>query len=228
MKKPSTPVLSVGTLALLLMLASGASAQLRGTVTNARGAPIAGATITDMAGHRLAVSGADGGFALAHPAEQVEVTAAHYVVAVVTIVRGEGLRVVLHQPLETVVVTAYRSAVGSSDSAASTRVMNGQQLQRAAPPSLDGKLREIPGFELYRRSSSLVANPTTEGISLRGLGSTAASRSLVVLDDVPLNDPYGGWIHWEELPELAVQSVEIVRGGRRTYTVRARLVVSSA
>ncbi len=58
-----------------------------------------------------------------------------------------------------------------------------------------------------------MANPTTEGISLRGLGSTAASRSLVVLDDVPLNDPYGGWIHWEELPELAIQSVEVVRGG---------------
>jgi outer membrane receptor protein involved in Fe transport len=50
-------------------------------------------------------------------------------------------------------------------------------------------------------------------VSLRGLGSTAASRSLVVFDDVPLNDPYGGWIHWEELPELAVRSVEVVRGG---------------
>ncbi len=71
----------------------------------------------------------------------------------------------------------------------------------------------MPGFELFRRSSSLVANPTTEGISLRGLGSTAASRSLVVLDDVPLNDPFGGWVHWEELPELSVQSVEVVRGG---------------
>ncbi len=48
---------------------------------------------------------------------------------------------------------------------------------------------------------------------MRGLGSTAASRSLVVLDDIPLNDPFGGWIHWGELPELAIQSVEVVRGG---------------
>jgi outer membrane receptor protein involved in Fe transport len=86
-------------------------------------------------------------------------------------------------------------------------------LQQAATPALDGKLREVPGFQLFRRSSSLVANPTTEGISLRGLGSTAASRSLVVFDDVPLNDPYGGWVHWEELPELTVRSVEVVRGG---------------
>jgi hypothetical protein len=57
--------------------------------------------------------------------------------------------------------------------------------------------------ELFRRSSSLVANPSSQGISLRGLGSTSASRTLVTEDDVPLNDPVGGWIHWEEQPELA-------------------------
>jgi outer membrane receptor protein involved in Fe transport len=213
MKKPSTYVLKVCTLALLFFLVGGALAQTRGSVTNAHGDPIAGARITDMAGHRLAVSGTDGGFTLAHPPAQIEVTATHYVAAVVTVPSGQPLRVVLDRPLETVVVTAYRSALGSSDSPASTRVMDRQQLQQAATPALDGKLREIPGFQLFRRSSSIVANPTTEGISLRGLGSTAASRSLVVLDDVPLNDPYGGWIHWEELPELAIQSVEIVRGG---------------
>jgi len=28
-----------------------------------------------------------------------------------------------------------------------------------------------------------------------------------------MNDPYGGWIHWDELPELSVNSVEVVRGG---------------
>ncbi len=46
-----------------------------------------------------------------------------------------------------------------------------------------------------------------------GLGSTAASRSLVNFDGVPLNDPYGGWIHWEEIPAPVIQSVEVVRGG---------------
>ena len=202
---------------LVVVLGFGAAtcalAQTRGVVRNAQGAPIGSATITDMAGNRLAVSAADGSFTLAQPPDQIEVTAAHYVTSVVTIVPGQAVNVVLRQPLETVTVTAYRSALGSSDSPASTRVLDEQQLRQAASPSLDGKLREIPGFELFRRSSSLVANPTTEGVSLRGLGSTAASRSLVVLDDIPLNDPYGGWIHWEELPELAIHSVEIVRGG---------------
>ncbi|MGC2300080.1 MAG: TonB-dependent receptor, partial [Acidobacteriaceae bacterium] len=179
----------------------------------AHGAPVPAATIADMAGNPLAISSADGTFALHQPPHQIEVTALHYVTAVVTITPGQPLHVVLHQPLETVVVTAYRSALGSSDSPASTRVLDLQQLQQSASPSLDGKLTQIPGFTLFRRSSSLVANPTTEGVSLRGLGSTAASRSLVVLDDIPLNDPYGGWIHWEELPELSIHSVEVVRGG---------------
>ncbi|MGC2639301.1 MAG: TonB-dependent receptor [Acidobacteriaceae bacterium] len=202
---------------VLLFAAVAASAQspvaVRGTVENAQGQPIASATITDMAGKTLAVSGADGGFTLSAPPQQIEVVAAHYVAVVVNAVPGAPLHVILRQPLETVVVTAYRSPLGSEDSPASTRVLDRQQLERAASPALDGKLREVPGFQLFRRSSSLVANPTTEGISLRGLGSTAASRSLVVFDDVPLNDPYGGWIHWEELPPLVVHSVEVVRGG---------------
>jgi outer membrane receptor protein involved in Fe transport len=200
-------------IALAVLVAATASAQTSGTVRNAHGDPVAAASIADMAGHELAVSSSDGSFSLSQPPRQIEVIAPHYVAAVVTITPGRPVDVVLRQPLETVTVTAYLSALGSSDSPASTRVVGTQQLQQSASPALDGKLREVPGFELFRRSSSLVANPTTEGVSLRGLGSTAASRSLVVLDDIPLNDPYGGWIHWEELPELSLHSVEVVRGG---------------
>ncbi len=114
---------------------------------------------------------------------------------------------------ESVEVTAYRTPVAALESPVSTRVLDTAALRQAAPVGLDGKLRTVPGFDLFRRSSSLVANPTTEGVSLRGLGSTAASRTLVLWGDVPLNDPYGGWIHWEELPALAIGQVEVVRGG---------------
>jgi outer membrane receptor protein involved in Fe transport len=215
-----TPAGRLCVLALLALAAAGGGLRaagqsaVRGTVVDAGGAPVAAATVTDMAGRALAVTAADGTFTLTAAApQQIEVTAAHYLAAVVTVTPDAPLRVTLRMPLETVTVTAYRSPLGGEDSPASTRVLDRQQLEQAATPSLDGKLREVPGFQLFRRSSSLVANPTTEGVSLRGLGSTAASRSLVVLDDVPLNDPYGGWVHWEELPELAVRSVEVVRGG---------------
>jgi outer membrane receptor protein involved in Fe transport len=112
-----------------------------------------------------------------------------------------------------VTVTAYRTPLGELESPVSTRTLTPVELETAAPITMDGQVRQLPGVELFRRSSSLVANPTSQGISLRGLGSTSASRTLVTSDDVPLNDPLGGWIHWEEEPELAVSSIDVVRGG---------------
>jgi outer membrane receptor protein involved in Fe transport len=91
--------------------------------------------------------------------------------------------------------------------------MTGEQLREAPGFTLDDRLRQVAGFQLFRRTSSWVANPTTEGTTLRGLGSTAASRTLVLSDQVPLNDAYGGWIHWSEIPTLATRDVELMRGG---------------
>ncbi|HTY84497.1 MAG TPA: TonB-dependent receptor plug domain-containing protein, partial [Silvibacterium sp.] len=174
-----------------------APGQIQGKVVDARREPLGGSTILDSSGKLLATSAADGSFTVPAGTAEIEVRNAHYVTSIVPISGSGPLTVVLERPLETVVVSAYRSPLASADSPASTRLLDQQQLRESASPALDGKLRQVPGFELFRRSSSLVANPTTEGVSLRGLGSTAASRSLVLLDGVPLNDPYGGWIHWE-------------------------------
>jgi outer membrane receptor protein involved in Fe transport len=113
----------------------------------------------------------------------------------------------------TVEVTATRTPLALDASASSVRTMSEEQLQEAPGFTLDDSLRQVAGFQLFRRTSSWVANPTTEGTSLRGLGSTAASRTLVLSDQVPLNDAYGGWIHWDEIPKLAVREVELMRGG---------------
>ena len=112
-----------------------------------------------------------------------------------------------------VTVTAYRAPLGALESAATTRLLSQFALSTTATPTMDAQVRQLPGVELFRRSSSLVANPTSQGISLRGLGSTSASRTLLTEDDVPLNDALGGWIHWEEQPELAIDRIEVVRGG---------------
>jgi outer membrane receptor protein involved in Fe transport len=126
-----------------------------------------------------------------------------------------AVRVVL-EPLgvhEEISVTAYRTPLAESASPASVRLVTGEELRSAAPVTLDDRLRRVPGFELFRRSSSLVANPTSQGVSLRGLGSTAASRTLVLANEIPLNDAFGGWIYWDELPELSIGGVTVVRGG---------------
>ena len=114
---------------------------------------------------------------------------------------------------DSVTVNADRGLVGVSDLATSVAVVSSQQMQAAPGLTLDDRLHEVAGFQLFRRTSSWTANPTTEGLSLRGLGSTAASRTLVVSDEVPLNDPFGGWIHWDEIPSLGIAEVKLLRGG---------------
>jgi outer membrane receptor protein involved in Fe transport len=208
-------------LALLLFLcapntfaqARSGGPQVTGVVVDASGDPIADAQITTASGDLLATTGADGKFTVSTDAGSIVIQASHFAPTTVNVQGQAPLRVQLVHPFENVTVTAYRSPLTSLDSPASTRYLNTQALQDSPALPLDDKLRQVPGFELFRRSSSLVANPTSQGVSLRGLGSTSASRSLVVFDEVPLNDPYGGWIHWEELPQLDIQSVEVVRGG---------------
>jgi outer membrane receptor protein involved in Fe transport len=112
-----------------------------------------------------------------------------------------------------ITVTAYRAPLASLESPVTTRTLSQSALSSTAGFTVDAQVRQLPGVELFRRSSSLVANPTSQGVSLRGLGSTSASRTLVTQDDVPLNDAVGGWIHWEETPELAIDRIEVLRGG---------------
>ena len=87
------------------------------------------------------------------------------------------------------------------------------QLQQWGALATDDKLRQVPGFSLLRRSGSQTANPTSQGVSLRGLGANGSSRALVLADGIPLNDPFGGWIYWARVPQASLDQVQIVPGG---------------
>ncbi|HYH45268.1 MAG TPA: TonB-dependent receptor plug domain-containing protein, partial [Thermoanaerobaculia bacterium] len=113
---------------------------------------------------------------------------------------------------ETLVVTGARAPQPISDALAPTTVLSREDLARGPDLTLDDRLRQVPGFGLLRRSSSLTAHPTSQGVSLRGLGPSGASRTLVLLDGSPLNDPFGGWVAWNRLPVSALESVEVARG----------------
>jgi len=74
-------------------------------------------------------------------------------------------------------------------------------------------LRDVPGLQQFRRSDARSANPTSQGITLRGLGGNASSRALLILDGVPQADPFGGWVAWPGYDALALKSARITRGG---------------
>ena len=85
-------------------------------------------------------------------------------------------------------------------------------IARSGALVIDDALRQVPGFSLFRRSGSLTANPTSQGVSLRGVGANGASRALVLLDGVPLNSPFGSWIYWNRVPRVGIESVNVING----------------
>jgi outer membrane receptor protein involved in Fe transport len=95
---------------------------------------------------------------------------------------------------------------------AAVTVLERTALEAAPTMTLDETLRSVPGFSLFRRSSSRVANPTTQGVTLRGMAASGSSRALVMADDIPLNDPVGGWVYWNRVPAAALRRVEVIRG----------------
>jgi outer membrane receptor protein involved in Fe transport len=114
---------------------------------------------------------------------------------------------------ESLVVTASRIEQEEEDVAAHVTVLTQEEIEGSASFTTDDFLRRVPGFSLFRRSSSLVAHPTTQGVSLRGIGPSGVSRTLVLLDGLPLNDPFGGWVYWGRVPLSRVERIEVVRGG---------------
>jgi outer membrane receptor protein involved in Fe transport len=184
------------------------------TVEDSGGSALAGATVMDTSGKVLGRSTGDGSLAIACAAPcSLSIAAPGFSDQKLQLTADATVRLKLADATEQVTVTAYRTPLAGLESPATTRVLSESALSSSAAITMDGKIRQLPGAELYRRTSSLVANPSSQGISLRGLGSTAASRTLLTEDDVPLNDPFAGWIRWQEEPELAIKSVELVRGG---------------
>lgn len=113
------------------------------------------------------------------------------------------------EPVKTEITVNSRIA---AEAPASITVLPKLQIQENPGVNVDDRLRSVPGFSLFRRSSSLVANPTTQGISLRGLGSSGASRTLVLWDGIPVNDPFGGWVYWTRFSPEELDRIEVARG----------------
>src|SRR6266852_339536 len=114
---------------------------------------------------------------------------------------------------EQVTVAANRTGVRVIENATSVTVLSAPDLQATAAFRVDDILRQVPGFSLFRRTTSRAANPTTQGVSLRGLGASGASRALVLSDGFPLNDPFGGWVYWDRMPRVSIGSIEVASGG---------------
>ena len=199
-------------------------AELTGRVVELTGTGVAGARVRALIAGRVvaeAVTGADGAFTMAVPRGVVVVTATAYEMAPASsrlVIPPSGelqpLQLVLGAALFSASVTVAAPAADAGGTEGSTSVVTAQAIGLLPARALDDVLAATPGFSLFRRASSRTANPTAQGVSLRGLGASGASRALVMADGFPANDPFGGWIYWNRLPMVAIDRVEVARGGR--------------
>lgn len=111
-----------------------------------------------------------------------------------------------------ILVTGRRLSPSVNEPAYLTSMISRGQLDLSAGARLDDALRAVPGFGLFRRQSSRASHPTTQGVTLRGLGPSGAGRTLVLLDGIPQNDPFGGWIDWSRIPTASLESAALTRG----------------
>lgn len=195
--------------------------RLSGTVEDTTDAPIHGAQIeyrspagvvvtgSDEKGHfRLEVAASGGTLVVSFPGFATVSRAIRARMA------AENMQIVLTPAANLQRIEVQGSAMDQIPALPTSQYeITSETMQLLGSLVVDDDLRQVPGFSTFRRSSSLFANPTSQGVSLRGVGASATSRSSVLLDGIPLNDPFGGWVYWARVPQEAIETIEVSNGG---------------
>jgi Outer membrane receptor for ferrienterochelin and colicins len=209
-------------LVLVLCTAAGLGAQsaVSGIVKDPNGGAVSGASVMVVGSGGLeqqTVTGLDGRFTLTTPPSgdlTLIVRAGGFAEWSQSVPANREVDVVLSiaSLFETVTVTPTRTAQRLGDVPVSANIVEKETIRQSPAVVADDVLRQVPTFSLFRRSSSLSSHPTAQGVSLRGLGPSGVSRTLVLVDGVPFNDPFGGWVYWTRVPMESVNRIEVIDG----------------
>jgi outer membrane receptor protein involved in Fe transport len=200
--------------------AEAAQSAVSGIVKDAAGGVVSGASVIVIGTSGLAqqtVSGPDGRFSIAAPPAgdlTVIVRAGGFAEwsQSVPATRDVEVTLALAGLFETVTVTPTRTAKRLGDVPVSANIVEKETIRQSPAVVADDVLRQVSTFSLFRRSSSLSSHPTAQGVSLRGIGPSGVSRTLVLVDGVPFNDPFGGWVYWTRVPLESVNRIEVIDG----------------
>ena len=125
---------------------------------------------------------------------------------------GGALAATANAP-EEIVVTGRGLDESPATPAYGSQEIGRERLNSSASGRIEDVLNGAAGFQQFRRSDSRSSNPSAQGVTLRALGGNATSRTLVLLDGVPMADPMFGYIPLSALTPERLASVRITRGG---------------
>ena len=114
---------------------------------------------------------------------------------------------------EVIIVTGRGLPDTPATPAYSVQVLDREDLVSSASGRIEDVLSSVAGFQQFRRSDSRSSNPSAQGVTMRGLGGNASSRAQVLLDGVPMSDPFFGYIPFSALVPERLELVRVTRGG---------------
>lgn len=94
----------------------------------------------------------------------------------------------------------------------STTVINREQIRAMPETGVDQILNRIPGVWAPTIPTGQL-HPTGQPFSIRGFGTVTTINTLVMVDGVPINDPYFRTLDWSQVPKASIERIEIIRGG---------------
>ncbi len=109
----------------------------------------------------------------------------------------------------TVIISASRSMTRLQEMPLHTTVVSREDIDKSPAQTLDQLLRNVPGMNFTALPAAL-SDPTGQQTKMRGLGN---AKVLVLLDGVPIHDPFFLTTQWFKVPLSSIERVEIVRGG---------------
>jgi outer membrane receptor protein involved in Fe transport len=114
---------------------------------------------------------------------------------------------------EEIIVTGRGLEPALSNGIYATTTLEREAIVSSPSGRIEDVLRGVAGFQQFRRSDSRSANPSAQGVTLRALGGNATSRALVLLDGVPLADPFFGYIPLSAIAPETIGQIRVTRGG---------------
>ncbi|MFN3892515.1 MAG: TonB-dependent receptor [Beijerinckiaceae bacterium] len=113
--------------------------------------------------------------------------------------------------LDEVTVTATISEVRESRAPAALTVVTGRQIEDGIPGRIGDALSTVPS--LFMRGSAFGLNKPGNSVGTMTLrGVPGSSRTLFMIDGVPVNSPYAGTIDYSLLPTIGLDRIEVAPG----------------
>jgi iron complex outermembrane receptor protein len=111
--------------------------------------------------------------------------------------------------LDEIVVTATKTVRNLTEVPSRITVIGSGIIQNSPTRLVDDLLRFTAGVNVDRASGIYSSNPS---VTLRGLSGDEQSRTLVLLNGIPINASDGGSVNWNKINQYDVERIEVFKG----------------